>query len=254
MIVTENIRGKSGVYCAIHRDSLACYVGSSVNLSRRRHNHLNEARKGRDVKFHKALAELGAQSFDFEVIEFCPREKLAEREDFWIKFYRSAYGNNFNTLKTAQWPVFEKPTDEIRQKLRRAALGRKFSDAHRKALSDSHTGIKHTAQSRANMAASHIGVKRSDEARARMSLAQKGRTVSSECRAKLRAINLGKKHSEESKLKLSATLRGRPQNPNSAAALLKANTGSKRSLEARAKMRTSRIAYVERMKAERTIV
>jgi len=249
MIATENIRGKSGVYCAIHRDSLACYIGSSVNLSRRRHNHLNEARKGRDVKFHKALAEFGAHSFNFEVIELCPREQLAEREDFWIKFYRSAHGNNFNTLKTAQWPVFEKPTDEIRQKLRKAALGRKFSDAHRKALSDSHTGIKHTAQSRSNMAASHIGVKRSDEARARMSLAQKGRIVSDECRAKLRAINLGKKHSEESKRKLSITLKGRPFNPNSIAACVKANTGAKRSLETRERMRISRLAYVEKMKA-----
>jgi predicted GIY-YIG superfamily endonuclease len=47
MITTgENLKGVSGVYCATHRETGMVYIGSSLNIGKRRKRHLSDAQTG----------------------------------------------------------------------------------------------------------------------------------------------------------------------------------------------------------------
>lgn len=35
------------------------------------------------------MKEVGVENFTFEVLEFCSRAELNDREKYWIEFYRS---------------------------------------------------------------------------------------------------------------------------------------------------------------------
>lgn len=86
-------------------------------------------------------------------------------------------------------------TEETRQKLRKANLGKKVSDETKKKISDSlkgnsyRKGIKHTDEVKAKISKSHTGVKLSEQHRS---------TLLGNKRA------CGMKHSEETKQKMSA--------------------------------------------------
>jgi group I intron endonuclease len=125
MIATENLKGRSGVYCAIHRDSLKCYVGSSRNMHERRLAHLERVNGPRCTSpFHRALRDLGPASFDFEVLEFCKPSQLSEREDFWIKFYECAGLKGFNTNPTSTYFRIGNLSEATKARMREAHKNR----------------------------------------------------------------------------------------------------------------------------------
>jgi len=109
------------------------------------------------------------------------------------------------------------------------AKGKKFTDEHRKNISDSHkglipwmTGKNHSEESKLRMSESNLGKipwmkgkKHTEKSKKKMSKSLKGRTawnkgipLSDEAKEHLRRINLGKKQSEETKLKKSIAMKG----------------------------------------------
>lgn len=211
MIATENLNGKSGVYCAIHRDSLKCYVGSSVGIHGRRLGHLTKAKwESEPSCFHRAIRNLGRGSFDFEVIEFCSREMLAERETFWIKFYQSAGVKGFNTLDAA----YISPEIE-------------HSEATRARMRESKANITPVTRQRMSVA-QRQKAPASALARSRMSEAQKRRApiteetrvkliearnsrppITETTREKMRVVAKARRLSEETKRRIGASHLGR---------------------------------------------
>lgn len=89
---------KSGIYRITNIDSQQCYVGQGVDLARRLTEHIKGTlgiQSIADQRIHHAMAEKGLQNWTFEMLEECPKEKLNERERFWINFYKSnEYGYN----------------------------------------------------------------------------------------------------------------------------------------------------------------
>jgi group I intron endonuclease len=160
MIATENLKWVCGVYCAIHRDSGRCYVGSAVDMHKRRMHHIWRAKSGRDGFFTKSLRRLGQEAFDFEIIERCPKERLLEKEKFYIAFYNAASLNGFNTLTD--------PTAGNR-------------------------GTVYSAVTRARMGAWQKGRRPSDACIAAVRMAHMGRKKTPEELIKLRLANLGRK-------------------------------------------------------------
>ena len=72
------------------------YIGQSVNIERRYIDHKYGMNKSsRPAPFDILLHTKGIDSFSFEVLEECSKEKLNEREKFWIKYYDS-YNNGYN--------------------------------------------------------------------------------------------------------------------------------------------------------------
>jgi len=230
MIATENLKGVSGVYAAVHRDTLRLYIGSSVNIGERRLAHIKDARRGKRQCFHRAIREFGADAFDFELIEWCPRNVLREREEFWIRFYNSASINGFNTYaKTAFLPDGFTISDATRARISAQVKGRKlppFTAEHRLNLSIALKGRIISAETRAKMGLANKGRIHTDQARENMSAAQKGRKITDATRVKISASLTGHKlspetiakrtasragyrHSEETKAKMSLSQKGR---------------------------------------------
>ena len=92
---------KTGIYKITNQKTKECYIGQAVDLSSRFKEHA-KAGLGIDAppanKLYKAIQEFGIQNFSWEVLEFCPKEQLNEKEQYYIKLYQSKdYG--YNTLK-----------------------------------------------------------------------------------------------------------------------------------------------------------
>jgi group I intron endonuclease len=73
--------------------------------------HMKSARNGCEYKFHRAIRKYGAENFTLSVIEECEKDKLDEREIYWINYYNSYY-SGYNSTKggsglTKPLPSFE---------------------------------------------------------------------------------------------------------------------------------------------------
>lgn len=88
----------SGIYKITHINSQKCYIGKSVDIKKRLIEHCKGAygiSTIADQSIHKAMSEIGIDQFTFEVLEKVPKDKLSEKEKYWIKYYNSIeYGWN----------------------------------------------------------------------------------------------------------------------------------------------------------------
>ena len=94
----------SGVYKITRIKTGEIYIGQAVNVSTRWAEHCKAALGVGTLassQLHRTMAEDGPENFTFEVIEEVEKDKLRERESFYIDFYDSKnYG--LNTLRGDQ--------------------------------------------------------------------------------------------------------------------------------------------------------
>jgi hypothetical protein len=83
-----------GIYKVENLINGKIYIGQSVNIENRKLEHLSHA--GCDkTKFHRALSAYGKNNFKWSILEECDRDKLNEREIYWISAYDS-FNNGYN--------------------------------------------------------------------------------------------------------------------------------------------------------------
>lgn len=90
-----------GIYKITNQVNGMCYIGQSVDCSKRWKDHA-KCGLGIDApvgnKLYKAMQEVGLYNFSFELLEACPRDQLNEKEKYYINLYQSnEYG--YNILK-----------------------------------------------------------------------------------------------------------------------------------------------------------
>ena len=193
------------------------YIGSGINIEKRRTEHFNALRKGVHHNKHlqRAWNKYGEDIFEFKILLYCNSEELLGNEQDAMDYYTELLGwaGLCNISPTA----------------------------------GSSLGVKRSMETRAKLSVSHKGKKFSPETRARMSAAGKGNTNSRgakrslETRAKLSA-SARMKQSPETCAKISASLTGRkkaPPSPETRAKLSAASMGHKVSKETRAKISAS---------------
>lgn len=147
----------SGIYRIRNLLTARVYIGSAVNMAKRRGIHLHQLRhsKHHSVKLQRAWDKAGEGAFVFEVVEIVnDASQLLAREQVWLDETR-AWVTGYNCNPTAG-----------------SSLGRKF-----------------TEETKAKFSAARIGKVRSIEARMRQSEATRGKPKSPEHRAKLAAAN-----------------------------------------------------------------
>lgn len=75
------------------------YIGQSIDIWYRYRNHLSESynvnKKAYNMAIHKAIRKYGKSNFELIVLEECPKEKLNEREIYWIEYY-DTYNDGYN--------------------------------------------------------------------------------------------------------------------------------------------------------------
>ena len=91
-------KDKSGIYKITNINNQMVYIGQAVNIGSRWRTHVKrglKAEEGTSNRLYTALWEDGVENFTFQVVEFCDRKDLTEREKFYISFYNTKeYGYN----------------------------------------------------------------------------------------------------------------------------------------------------------------
>lgn len=181
----------TGIYKIKNDINGKCYIGSSVDIKKRFYQHISALKKGKHFNgiLQKSWDKNGGDSFSFEIIELCEREQLLRREKYWLDRYKS-YDRNFG------YNIHIEPNSN---------LGLKFSDDHRRKISESRRGPKNVL----------YGKKLSEEHKNRISAALKGRTFTPEHLKKNSESQKGEKNhmfgkhlSDETKKKLSSSIKG----------------------------------------------
>lgn len=76
-----------GIYKYENKENGKVYIGRSVNITRRKWEHLNQPSPY--SYFDQTLKKIGEEAFTFKIIEECSIDKLPEREKYWISYYKS---------------------------------------------------------------------------------------------------------------------------------------------------------------------
>ncbi len=99
-MVKRVLEGKnpSGIYKVTNIETQEIYIGKSTTVADRWINHIKSAcglAGVADSQFQRALKKYGVDSFTWELLEEVPKDKLTEKEKYYINFYDTThYGYN----------------------------------------------------------------------------------------------------------------------------------------------------------------
>jgi group I intron endonuclease len=115
---------KSGIYMIINPENGKCYIGQTVDLKVRASRHLHDLKIGKHCNRHLQFAynKANDKNFIFYVAEFCDREFLTVREQFWI----DAIGDRriYNIAPAGGSCLGIKRSEETRARVSAATKGR----------------------------------------------------------------------------------------------------------------------------------
>jgi group I intron endonuclease len=96
-----------GIYEIKNTKNGKVYIGSSVNIEKRWYDHSRNLQEGthQNSYLQRSYSKWGKDSFEFTILEECPKNKRFEREQFYLDKYfgrRSCY-NLARSTKTLQY-------------------------------------------------------------------------------------------------------------------------------------------------------
>jgi group I intron endonuclease len=131
----SSIPQTSGVYKIVCIPTGKIYIGSAINLHKRRREHWADLRafRHRNRRLQNAWNKYGETEFKFEVIELVLASFILEREQFWMdKLRASDRHKGFNLHPTAGSAYGFRRSEESKQKNRLAALKQQVTDETRR--------------------------------------------------------------------------------------------------------------------------
>lgn len=150
--ILKDNRDRSGVYRWVNNLNGKTYVGSGVNLAKRLGSYYNKNVLNRNPRpIQNALLKYGHINFTLEILEYCPKTKLLEREQFYLDLLVPDY----NILKYAYSLLGFKHSEESLEKLK----GRIISPEHKEILSSIHKGKLVSEETRRKLAAATASYK-----------------------------------------------------------------------------------------------
>ena len=122
--------GESGVYQIRSIRDGKLYIGSAVDISKRWKLHINRLNLDKHHAHHlrAAWVKYGSENFVFEVVEYCDKSQLIEREQHYIDGLKPEY----NTSPTAGSRQGVKASYETRAKTSVTWAIKKFIQEHGK--------------------------------------------------------------------------------------------------------------------------
>ena len=95
----------TGIYKIINIINNKIYIGSSVNLYKRKKEHFNKLKKNihKNIHLQSSYNKYGEENFIFEIIEYIEdKYLLIGREQYWINEFKSYNRDNgYNICKIA---------------------------------------------------------------------------------------------------------------------------------------------------------
>lgn len=212
----------SGVYQILNTNTDKRYIGSSQNIIGRLNDHIKGLHAGNHHSnyLQRAWNKYGPSSFKFQSIEICSKDKLIEREQYWMDFYESYNSEKgYNAAPKAGNCRGVKHTEETKEKLRNAwSYEKHVTPEIIEKRRQARLGYKFSEETKQKIGIANKGKKRTDEQRAVISEYGKGRipwnkgkklgTQSAELVEKRVAPLRGRPRSEEIKKKISTSRKG----------------------------------------------
>lgn len=191
----------SGIYMIRSTTNGKCYIGSAVNLNKRKNEHLKGFRNGNHGNryLQRHIDKYGLNDLQFLIIEFCPEKMLIERE----QLYLDNSCPEFNICPVAGSSLGSKRSEESKRKMR--GKNNPMYGIHRLGIDSTMYGKKHSEKTRKKMSLNSarnkfwLGKKFPEEIKRKMSEANKGE----------KNHFYGKKHSEETKQKMKDSWKNR---------------------------------------------
>lgn len=106
-----------GIYIIKNKINNQCYIGQSVNITRRWRQHKEAVANGVKTPLYLAIQKYGIDNFDFQILEECSIEELNDREIYWIEKYDSYYKGYNQTRGGQQYSHNVKLSDEDYDKI-----------------------------------------------------------------------------------------------------------------------------------------
>jgi group I intron endonuclease len=196
-----------GVYCIKNNINSKIYVGSSINVYKRFLRHLNDLRRGIHNNNHlqQSFLKYGEHNFYICILDYCTKDNVVFKEQFYMDLLNStdiSFGYNIelradHTLKS----------EETKQRMRLARIGKKLSNETRKKLSEIRKG-KPSWRKGCKLTEEHKQKIR-DNAKTNPNYGNTGNKHTEETLKKISQSSTGRHKSEESKAKQSAAIKGR---------------------------------------------
>lgn len=153
--MADNIN-KSGIYRWVNNISKNTYIGSAIDLSKRlnRYYHNSELKKKSARPINQALLKYGHNNFSLEILEYCSKDNLLDRENYYLDKLKPEY----NILKYAYSLLGYKHTASSIEKLKL----KKISPEHKLLLSLAHKNKIVGPETRAKLSAALADFKRNN--------------------------------------------------------------------------------------------
>jgi len=261
----------TGIYVIVNKVSGKMYVGSAVNLSKRKGSHFNGLRnnKHRNIHLQRAYNKDGKENFVFKTIIFCDKTDLLFYEQICMDGYnviKKGYnispiaGNNLGVKRTEETKkrmseAKQNMSEETKKRMSESARGKKHTEETKKKISESNLGKKRTEETKKKISNGQKGKKlteehkkkiseakqnMSEETKNNMSEAHKGNKHTEETKKRMSKSRKGKKHTEETRKKIIRSLKGKTHTEETKKKISEAHKGKTHTEETRKKMSKSR--------------
>src|SRR6266702_5884245 len=104
------------------------YIGSAINLCKRKNIHLHALRRNthENPKLQNAWNKYGEPTFTFEVLEYVLPMSLTAREQYWFEKLKPFDRKGFNIAREAGSALGIKRSPETRERIRQVHLGNNY--------------------------------------------------------------------------------------------------------------------------------
>ncbi len=207
-MVPHDLPAASGIYRITCITTGKLYIGSAINIQKRRREHIHGLRSGThaNIALQRAFNKYGESDFTFEVIELVLPPFLIAREQHWfdtLQPFGPKRGYNIDRVAGSRYGSTVSP--ETREKLRIANLGKQHGEETKRKHAEAGARRHHTEATKEKVRLIRLGTKRSAESCERSRTSQLGKKQSAETIEKRRQSRLGYSMSEESRAKSSAS-------------------------------------------------
>jgi group I intron endonuclease len=222
------------VYKATNLINGKIYIGqTSLSLEARKRTHFRDAKSNKfNMLFHNAIREYGTNCFVWEIIDQClTSESFDDLEKHYIKLFHCKYPDGYNLTDGGKGGCGLKISSETRKKKsdsmrgeRNHNFGKHLSEETKQKIRIANIGKHHSEETKKKMSAAHSGEKHhffgkhhTEESRKKMIISHKGQCISPEARIKI-SIAFKKKyesgwrrapHSDETRQKMSESAKRR---------------------------------------------
>ncbi len=191
---------QSGIYKILNKINGKFYIGSAFDNNKRwkEHKYHLNRKTHKNAYLQNAWNKYWDVSFSFEIIEYCTKEILLEREQYWIDILKPEYNLAMIAGSRAGVPMPQSAKTKIGENSKRHMTGRKMLPQTREALAKANIGQTYNK-----------GRKQSKEEIEKRITANTGKTRTDETKLKMSEARIGMKFTDEHKQNISLAVKRR---------------------------------------------